>query len=117
MSKKEEEIIGIIVNVSESQLYRDFKRSPKSGYHHIMLRQKNGVKIKIYLSDLAMGIQDFKKSVIYFINKNTGEMVKTGIVNPRRFIGSKVSVKGMIDKSNEPYYMNRVSEFVLLDRE
>jgi len=44
-------------------------------------------------------------------------MVKTGIVNPKRFVGTKVSVTGMIDKSQDPPYMNKVSEFVLLDRE
>ncbi len=117
MSQNVEEVVGRIIDSSESQLYRDYKKTPRAGYHHLMIQQKNGVRIKIYLPDQAMGIQDFKKSVIYFINKNTGEMVKTGMVNPRRFIGTKVSVKGVINKSKRPYYMNRVNEFILLDRE
>jgi len=113
----QEEVIGRIIDSSDSQLYRDFRKTPKTGYHHVMIQQKNGVRVKIYLSDKAMGLQDFKKSVIYFINKNTGEMVKTCMVNPKRFIGIKVIVKGVINKSKKPYYMNRVSEFVLVDRE
>lgn len=117
MIKQKEEITGRIISVSESQLYRDYRKTPKAGYHHIFVLQDNGAKVKIYMSDQSLGIQHFNKSVIYFINKNTGELVKTGIVNPNRFIGSKVSVTGILDKTQEPNYMNKVSEFVLLDRD
>ncbi len=117
MIKEREEITGIIIGVSDSKLYRDYRKTPKSGYHHILIKQHDGTKVRVYLSDQSLGIQKFEKSVVYFINNNTGEMVKTGIVNPKRFVGTKVSVTGMIDKSQDPPYMNKVSEFVLLDRE
>jgi hypothetical protein len=117
MSQKKEEIVGRIIDSSESQLYRDFKKAPKAGFFHLLIRQEDGKIVKIYLSDEAMGLQNFNKSIVYFINKKTGELVKTGIVNPRKFVGSKVSVKGVMDKSKVPYYMNRVVEFVLLYRE
>ena len=49
--KKVEEVVGRIIDSSGSQLYRDFKKTPKTGYHHIMIQQENGIRIKIYLSD------------------------------------------------------------------
>jgi len=71
MNKEKEEITGIIFRVSDTKLFRDYKKAPKSGYYHILIKQRDGTKIRVYLSDQSLGIQKFEKSVTYCINAGT----------------------------------------------
>lgn len=108
-------IEGKIISVSNPKEFRIDKKpsnysSNVSDYYHIIVKENNGNEMMVYLSTSSMGIVNPQKSVIFF--KKGAQWIRTVMVNPRRFVGTKVSIDG--EKKNDNY-MSRVTAFKLLE--
>jgi len=108
-------IEGKIIAVSSPKEFRIDKKpsnysSNVSDYYHVIVKENGtGNEVTVYLSTNSMGILNPVKSVISFQKGN--QWIKTVMVNPRRFVGSRVIVEGEMKDKN---YMNRVTALKLL---
>lgn len=78
-------------------------------YFHVIVKEDNGNEVTVYLSTASMGILNPAKSIIYFLKD--GQWIKTVMVNPKKYVGTRVIVEGSMKKDD---YMNRVTSLKLI---